>query len=117
MRACTTKEKAKITARAVAVKSRPKAAFRFQPDVLDQTVTNAGFDFRRYAMKPSPAKSRIIIAQVVGSGTAAEMVTVAGPLTIPVRWKVPELGRGATVRDEGPLGSRRRVSGLFSWGN
>lgn len=32
--------------------------------------SNAGFDFRRYAMKPTPAKPKIIIAHVAGSGTA-----------------------------------------------
>jgi len=38
--------------------------------MMDQTAINAGFDFRRYAMNPTPAKPRIIIAQVAGSGTA-----------------------------------------------
>lgn len=38
--------------------------------VAHQAAINAGFDFRRYAMKPSPAKPSFISAQVVGSGTA-----------------------------------------------
>jgi hypothetical protein len=38
--------------------------------MMDQTAINAGFDFRRYAMKPRPANPRIIIAHVEGSGTA-----------------------------------------------
>ena len=38
--------------------------------IADHTAINAGFDFRRYAMKPTPTKPRIIIAQVEGSGTA-----------------------------------------------
>jgi hypothetical protein len=32
--------------------------------IADQAAINAGFDFRRYAMKPMPAKPRSIIAQV-----------------------------------------------------
>jgi hypothetical protein len=32
--------------------------------IADQAAINAGFDFRRYAMKPMPAKPRIIIAHV-----------------------------------------------------
>jgi hypothetical protein len=48
--------------------------------IEDQAAINAGFDFRRYAMKPTPAKPRIIIAQVEGSGTApAEKVTLSMP--------------------------------------
>ena len=39
--------------------------------MMDQTNLKAGSDLRRYAMKPTPAKPRIIIAQVEGSGTAA----------------------------------------------
>jgi hypothetical protein len=45
------------------------------PDDLDQAAINAGLDFRRYAMKPTPAKPRTIIAHVDGSGTAPEIVT------------------------------------------
>jgi hypothetical protein len=37
--------------------------------IVDQTAINAGFEFRRYAMKPTPVKPRIIIAHVEGSGT------------------------------------------------
>ena len=32
---------------------------------VDQAAINAGFDFRRYAMKPMPAKPRIIIALLI----------------------------------------------------
>jgi hypothetical protein len=39
--------------------------------IFDQAATNAGFDFRREAIKPIPAKPKIIIAQVDGSETAA----------------------------------------------
>ena len=52
-------------------KAAPKAALKFKPDDLDQAAINASFDFWRYAMKPTPAKPRIIMAQVEGSGTAA----------------------------------------------
>ncbi len=38
--------------------------------MVDQVAINAGFDFRRYAVKPTPAKPRIIMAHVEGSGTA-----------------------------------------------
>ena len=38
--------------------------------MADQAAINAGFEFRRYAIKPMPAKPRIIIAHVEGSGTA-----------------------------------------------
>jgi hypothetical protein len=38
---------------------------------VDQAAINAGFDFRRYAMKPRPAKPRSIIAHVEGSVEAA----------------------------------------------
>ena len=37
----------------------------------DQAAIKPGFDCRRYAMKPRPAKPRSIIAHVEGSGTAA----------------------------------------------
>jgi hypothetical protein len=36
---------------------------------VDRAAINAGFDLRRYAMTPRPAKPRIIIAQVDVSGT------------------------------------------------
>ena len=42
--------------------------------IVDQAAIKAGFDFRRYAMKPMPAKPRIIMAQVEGSGTAVVRV-------------------------------------------
>ena len=45
--------------------------------MMDQTNLNVGFDLRRYAMKPTPAKPRIIIAQVEGSGTGATDGAVA----------------------------------------
>lgn len=38
--------------------------------IADQAAIAAGFAFRRYAMKPRPAKPSIIIAHVEGSGTA-----------------------------------------------
>jgi hypothetical protein len=38
--------------------------------IVDQAAINAGFDLRRYAMKPTPAKPRSIMAHVLGSGTA-----------------------------------------------
>ena len=40
----------------------------------DHATINADFDFRRYAIKPMPAKPKIIIAHVDGSGTAEQMV-------------------------------------------
>src|SRR5258708_36041655 len=40
------------------------------PMILDQAASNAALFFRRYAMTPTPAKPRIIIAHVLGSGTA-----------------------------------------------
>ena len=50
-------------------RSRPKAASKFNLMIVDQAKRNVGFDFLRYAMKPMPAKPRIIIAHVEGSGT------------------------------------------------
>ena len=47
--------------------------------MMDQTNLNAGFDLRRYAMKPTPAKPRTIMAHVEGSGTAGETVAVQAP--------------------------------------
>jgi hypothetical protein len=56
------------------LRPKEKAARRRLPNsnlmIADQAAINAGFDFRRYAMKPMPAKPRIIIAHVEGSGTA-----------------------------------------------
>ena len=37
---------------------------------VDQAAIDAALFFRRYAVKPMPAKPRIIIAHVEGSGTA-----------------------------------------------
>ena len=54
-----------------AKKKPPEGGFSIQILMMDQAAINAGFDFRRYAMKPMPAKPRIIIAHVEGSGTAA----------------------------------------------
>ena len=42
----------------------------------DPAAINVGFDLRRQAMKPMPAKPRIIIAHVEGSGTAPPITTV-----------------------------------------
>jgi len=61
-------------------KSRPKAALNSKPDDRNQETINAGFDFRRYAMKPRPTKPRIIMAHVDGSGTAG--VSVAPTLPV-----------------------------------
>jgi hypothetical protein len=38
--------------------------------VAGQTAINAGFDFCRYPMQPSPKNPTIIMAQVEGSSTA-----------------------------------------------
>ena len=53
--------------------AKTKAARRrlnSNPMIVDHAAINAGFDFRRQAMKPMPAKPKIIIAHVEGSGTA-----------------------------------------------
>ena len=34
----------------------PEGGFRNSIQIMDQTAINDGFDFRRYAMKPTPAK-------------------------------------------------------------
>jgi hypothetical protein len=52
--------------------------------IVDHAAINAGFDFRRYAMKPTPINPRIIIAHVEGSGTAADMVTIEPFLPVKV---------------------------------
>jgi hypothetical protein len=49
--------------------------------ITNQVTSNAVFDFRRYAMKPMPAKPRIIIAHVEGSGTADTAVNTAKPIS------------------------------------
>jgi hypothetical protein len=53
-------------------KKKPPVGGSLNSDLLivDQPKRNTGFDFRRYAMKPTPAKPSIIMAQVEGSGTA-----------------------------------------------
>nr|WP_244608374.1 hypothetical protein [Bradyrhizobium algeriense] len=48
-------------------KGRPMAALNSM--TVDQAAINAAFDFRRYAVKPMPAKPRTSMAQVEGSGT------------------------------------------------
>jgi hypothetical protein len=53
-------------------KEKPPEGGSFNSNLLisDQAAINASFDFRRYPMKPTPAKPSIIIAQVGGSGIA-----------------------------------------------
>lgn len=77
-------------------KSRPQAAFNSILIVVDQAAINACFDFRRYAMKPMPAKPRIIIAQVEGSGTAGETVIASDEIEICVT--VPEEASPGTAK-------------------
>jgi hypothetical protein len=60
--------------------SRPKAALNSNPMILDQAASNAALFFRRYAMNPTPAKPRIIMAQVEGSGTPGVNVAPALPV-------------------------------------
>jgi hypothetical protein len=55
-------------------KDRPKAAFRSLEGIAYAALSAILF-FRRYAMKPMPAKPRIIIARVGGSGTGEGMTT------------------------------------------
>jgi hypothetical protein len=45
--------------------------------IADHAAINAVFDFRRYAIKPTLAKPRIIIAHVEGSGTAEATVAIS----------------------------------------
>ena len=59
---------------ALAIKSRLEAALNSDLMIAGQAAINTGFDFRRYAMKPTPAKPMIIIAHVEGSGTADVVV-------------------------------------------
>jgi hypothetical protein len=60
--------------------SARRRASQFQKLLFqDQAASNAGFDFRRYAIKPMPAKPRIIMAHVDGSGTLDAM----GPVQVP----------------------------------
>jgi len=49
-------------------KKPPEGGSQFNLMIIDQAAINTGFDLRRYAIKPMPAKPRIIIAQVEGSG-------------------------------------------------
>ena len=64
-------------------KSRPKAALNATPMGVDHAAIKAGFDFRRYVMKPMPAKPMIIIAHVEGSGTAlARLLPMPGLVII-----------------------------------
>lgn len=53
--------------------NRPKAGSQSDPMIVDQAAINAGFDFRRYAMKPMPAKPRSSIAHVDSSGTSGAL--------------------------------------------
>jgi hypothetical protein len=57
--------------------------------IVDQAAINADLDLRRYAMKPRPAKLRIIIAQMEGSGTTRwHYASVAFSFFAPVvRWQ------------------------------
>ena len=52
-------------------KATRKAASNSNSMIDDHAAIKASFDFRRYAMNPTPAKPGIIMAQVEGSGTAA----------------------------------------------
>ena len=58
-------------------KGCPKASFTISS--VSQAAINAGFDFRRYAMKPMPAKPRSSMAHVEGSGTAEATVRLQFP--------------------------------------
>jgi len=60
-------------------KKPPEGGFSISnPMIVDQAAIKVGLDFRRYAMKPTPAKPRIIMAHVDGSGTPSVSVTVVG---------------------------------------
>jgi hypothetical protein len=62
-------------------KSRPKAALNSNLMIVYQAKRSAGFDFRRQAMKPRPAKPNIIMAHVDDSGTA-EFKLVERPILL-----------------------------------
>jgi hypothetical protein len=63
-----------LNTRSCKQKDRPKTV---SEEAGVQAARNARpFCFRRYAMKPTPKKPRITIAQVEGSGTAAMSVPV-----------------------------------------
>ena len=57
----------------------PQAGYNSSSVTVDQAVITAGLLFRRYAMKPRPARPVTSIAQVVGSGTAVALGNVTGP--------------------------------------
>ena len=57
--------------RSIKEKAARRRPFNSNLIIVDQPVIKVGCDFRRYAMKPMPAKPRIIMAHVEGSGTAA----------------------------------------------
>jgi hypothetical protein len=73
-------------------KSRPKAALNLILMIGYQAAINAGFDFRRYAMKPMPAKPRSSIAHVEGSGTAEPTVAISTFPLSPMGGLAPALG-------------------------
>jgi hypothetical protein len=61
-------------------KKPPEGGFLNSILTIDQANLNASFDLRRYAMKPTPAKPKIIMAHVEGSGTGGvENGTPFGP--------------------------------------
>jgi hypothetical protein len=79
----------------------PKGGSSIRRMIVDHAAINADFDFRRNAMKPTPAKPRIIIAQVEGSGTGATLVishvpTATGLASTP-QYTVPVLPVAANV--------------------
>jgi hypothetical protein len=83
---------AKLKRRPTKQKDRPKAVSLYPNRAGDQATLSADpFCLRRYAMKPTPAKPRIIIAHVEGSGTAVviDEVSVASPLTAVSKKVVP----------------------------
>jgi len=63
--------------------TRAKRLLNSNSMIADQAAINARFDLRRYVMKPTPAKPKISMAQVEGSGTSATvlMVTFQLPTT------------------------------------
>jgi hypothetical protein len=71
-------------------KSRRRRLLNSNLLMVDHAAINAGFDLRRYAMLPMPAKPRIIMAHVDGSGTPP----TTGGLPIPA-----------------PASDRRRIAG------
>ena len=71
-------------------KDRPKAvSLHILIGAEDQAARSAVLLRRRYAMKPTPAKPMIIMAQVDGSGTAAdmEMSSTIGEASVFEPWK------------------------------